>query len=164
LSLFRYRNNDNNKAWRTAEAVRRDWLTQLLARKTAPKGAMRFVIAELADPGTHLAYTMQRHHEVACQLLGVEQAPPAWDTESDIEVHLRTVLDSASDARAEVIALGLALGAYEETMVVDIWRRPPAPRQAAYLSKLVEWGYGPMPWRRRVSWVGVGGPLFGDGV
>ena len=28
----------NNKAWRAAEAVRREWLKNVLARKTAPKG------------------------------------------------------------------------------------------------------------------------------
>ena len=31
----------NNKSWRSAEVVRREWLTNLLARKTAPKGARR---------------------------------------------------------------------------------------------------------------------------
>ena len=31
----------NNKAWLSAEAVRREWLTTFLARKTPPKGALR---------------------------------------------------------------------------------------------------------------------------
>ena len=39
---------ENNKAWRAAETVRREWLTAFLARKTLPKGALRYVLTELA--------------------------------------------------------------------------------------------------------------------
>jgi ParB family transcriptional regulator, chromosome partitioning protein len=42
----------NNKAWRAAETVRRDWLKNFVARKSAPKGALRFIFTEVAE-GDH---------------------------------------------------------------------------------------------------------------
>jgi ParB family chromosome partitioning protein len=133
----------NNKAWRTAETVRREWLTKLLARKSAPKGAMRFVLAEMVKHDSHLSYEMERRHPTACELLGVAQVPTRWERSIDGESRPETVADvlaRASDARAEVIALGLVLGAHESTLGTNAWRQP-SERHAAYLCKLVEWGY-----------------------
>jgi ParB family transcriptional regulator, chromosome partitioning protein len=41
----------NNKAWRAAEVVRREWLKAFVARKSAPKGAQRFIFSELVIGG-----------------------------------------------------------------------------------------------------------------
>jgi ParB family chromosome partitioning protein len=49
----------NNKAWRSAETVRRAWLAQMAARKAPPPGGLRFLLAELA-----------RAHWTVCQSLG----------------------------------------------------------------------------------------------
>lgn len=38
---------ENNKAWRAAEPVRRDYVRTLLGRKTAPKGTLRYVTQEI---------------------------------------------------------------------------------------------------------------------
>jgi ParB family transcriptional regulator, chromosome partitioning protein len=61
----------NNRAWRSAQTVRRQWLTQLLARKNPPKGTLRFPLGEIAAG-----------HWTLCQALGTgSQTPPsssAW--------------------------------------------------------------------------------------
>ena len=49
---------------------------------------------------------------------------------------------TASDNRAQVIALALVLGAYEDFTSVDTWRNP-TPQDRDYLNQLVEWGYQP---------------------
>jgi ParB family transcriptional regulator, chromosome partitioning protein len=41
----------NNKAWRAAETVRREWLKAFVSRKSAPKGAQRFIFSEIAIGG-----------------------------------------------------------------------------------------------------------------
>jgi ParB family chromosome partitioning protein len=42
---------ENNKAWRAAEPVRRDYIRDLLGRKSPPKGTLRFAVSEvLSDP------------------------------------------------------------------------------------------------------------------
>jgi ParB family transcriptional regulator, chromosome partitioning protein len=53
----------NNKAWRTAETVRREWLKNFATRKTAPKGATGYVFAELAQGDNQLR---GQHGETAC--------------------------------------------------------------------------------------------------
>jgi ParB family chromosome partitioning protein len=43
---------DLNKQWRAAKPVRREYIRDLLARKTPPKAALRFAVTKiLADPG-----------------------------------------------------------------------------------------------------------------
>jgi len=49
----------NNKAWVSAETVRRSWVRSLLSRKTAPKGAAGFVAAELAGGAHELRRAME---------------------------------------------------------------------------------------------------------
>ena len=44
----------NNKAWRTAETVRREWSGTFLSRKTAPKGALPYLAGALLAGGYEL--------------------------------------------------------------------------------------------------------------
>ena len=121
---------ENNKAWRSAETVRREWLTNLLARKAPPKGALRFVLGELATAHWRLTNKIGQGHELACRLLGIDGGREA----------LGAAMAAASDNRAQVIALALVLGAYEDFTSVDTWRNP-TPQDRDYLNTLVEWGY-----------------------
>ena len=42
----------NNKAWETATPVRREYVTELVARRSVPKGTLRYVTEVImADPG-----------------------------------------------------------------------------------------------------------------
>jgi ParB family chromosome partitioning protein len=131
----------NNKAWRSAETVRREWLKTFLSGKTPPKDTLRFILTELADPNSPLDGAMQRRHPMGCELLGTEQSPPHWMRERTGET-LVDVLAKANDSRAQVIALGLVLGSHEALLSVDSWRRP-GFTDARYLAKLTEWGYEP---------------------
>jgi ParB family chromosome partitioning protein len=119
----------NNKAWRAAETVRREWLTAFVSRKSAPKGAQRYIFSELAIGGFQLCDAMGKHHRFGCELLGVIDAGA-----------LTATLKNASDARAQMITLALVLGAHEADLGVHTWR---SRNRAAerYLSQISAWGY-----------------------
>jgi hypothetical protein len=51
----------NNKAWRAAETVRREWLKSFVARKNAPKGALRFIFSELAEGDRQLRDAIEKN-------------------------------------------------------------------------------------------------------
>jgi ParB family chromosome partitioning protein len=119
----------NNKAWRAAETVRREWLKAFVSRKSAPKGAQRFIFGELAVGGYQLCDAMQKHHRFGCELLGVIDVGTLTDT-----------LKNASEARAQMITLALVLGAHEADLGVHTWRnRNHAAKR--YLSEISAWGY-----------------------
>ena len=99
---------EGNKAWRAAEPIRRDWLRTLLARKTAPKGSAALIAAALATGEGN----MTEGRELAAKLLGL----PA-------SAGITPAAATATDNRAQVIALALVLGAYEAAMDVQTWRQ-----------------------------------------
>jgi ParB family transcriptional regulator, chromosome partitioning protein len=121
----------NNRAWRSAETVRREWLKTFVARKNAPKGALRYILGALASADYHLSNAMQRgQHRFARELL---------DIDDDVNA-LTAALNDASDARAQMITLALVLGAYEAELDVHEWRHRNA-YAVRYLSQLATWGY-----------------------
>ncbi|MGD7708110.1 ParB/RepB/Spo0J family partition protein [Microlunatus sp. Y2014] len=111
---------ENNKAWRAAETVRREWLAGFAQRKTAPKGAEYYV----AD------YIVANHARkwAAAQLDHID--PDKLDTE----------LESCTPKRATQIALVLALAAWEIETGVHTWRSP-TRRDVETLTALSSWGY-----------------------
>jgi ParB family transcriptional regulator, chromosome partitioning protein len=120
----------NNKAWRTAEAVRRDWLKTFVARKSAPKGAQRFIFSELATGGYQLSDAMQKRHRFGRELLGMID-----------DGALTATLKNAGDARAQMITLALVLGAHEADLGVHTWRSRNRAAAERYLSQISSWGY-----------------------
>ncbi len=113
-----------NKAGDAAMAVRRKFITELLQRKTAPKGTATFIAERLvSDP-----YLLQRGGDVAGELLGAD-------------IRSGELLDHATDARAEVVLLGVTLGSLEFLTPRDAWRSP-SPVRAEYLRFLAANGYG----------------------
>jgi len=103
-----------NKLGAAAIAVRREFLTKLLSRKTAPKGAAAFVADALARD----AYMLTGLHadETAAELLGIKD-----------NQQVRTLtkgMDAAADARAQVVVLAMVLGALEARTGKDAWRNP----------------------------------------
>ncbi|MFE5702179.1 ParB/RepB/Spo0J family partition protein [Rhodococcus koreensis] len=120
-----------NKQAAAATTVRRDFLrTTLLARKTAPKGTATFIAATLAaDSGLLSEYNAST---LVPELLGV--------TDFNIGSGVLTLLDTATDNRAQVITLALVAAALEARMVNDAWRS--RPRSAdRYLTFLTEHGH-----------------------
>ncbi|AFM20047.1 ParB-like nuclease (plasmid) [Mycolicibacterium chubuense NBB4] len=92
-----------NRLGDAAESVRRDYVTKLLARKTAPKGAATFVAHCLTrDP-----YILCQNHgsSLTAELLGVKDERAVRAMVNDFSTNI--------DARAQVISLAVVLGALE---------------------------------------------------
>ena len=127
----------NNKAWRSAETVRREWLTTFAARKTAPKDAAAFVASRIAAGTGRLdKASTQTQHRLARTLLGLPE-PAGYDQRGD----LVDLVAKASPAWAQHIALVLILAAIEDNTAVHTWRHRTA-EDAAYFTALASWGYG----------------------
>ncbi len=100
-----------NKQGLAAMEVRREFVTQLLARKTPPPQAAKLIadalVAEPALLGEYNAF------ETGAELLGGKVT---------LRRDLQSVIDTAKPARCQVIVLGLVLGALEKRTVKDSWR------------------------------------------
>lgn len=128
---------ENNKAWRSAEVVRREWLAAFTARKSAPKGAAEFVARFLASDVYMLSKAAEKRHTLAAQWLGLrlvsgQYGPPRADFDA--------LTAKASPARAQVITLVLILAAIEENTGTHTWRQPGA-RTTEYFQIIETWGY-----------------------
>ena len=123
---------------KSAEVVRRTFLTQLLTRKTPPKGASAFVAGMIARRIYEFKYALEHGHRLAVELFGLTAGEGhAW--RADIEA-LTKALDRASEARAQVITLGLMLASIEGRTDTHTWRKVD-PTVVAYFAFLVEQGY-----------------------
>jgi ParB family chromosome partitioning protein len=113
-----------NRLGDAAQNVRRQFVTALLARKTPPKGAAIFVARCLArDPHLLANY---KADEVAVELLGAPEREHSYSLAGDgvkggVE-QLVAALPENGDGRAQVITLGLILGALENRTPKDAWR------------------------------------------
>jgi len=126
----------NNKDWDSATTVRRDWLrTTFLARKTAPKDAVRFIAATLGRGSHDVRKAMESGHCTARELLGMDSAA-GFGSPNPIAVAAET----ASSARATMLALAVLLGAVEQGTGRHSWRNPSGETRA-YFTALQGWGY-----------------------
>jgi ParB family chromosome partitioning protein len=140
-----------NKLGDAAQSVRRQFVKNLLARKTPPKGAGIFVAGMLAGD-CHLL-SDYRADEVTAELLGAEHVEGSGYQYQIGKVtrgvaKLVEALPDNGDNRAQVITLGLVLGALEGRTPKDAWRKDKwsldhGPRP--YLEFLVANGYEPAP-------------------
>lgn len=120
----------NNKAWRAAESVRRDWIAGFTKRRTAPKDAAVFIAQALSTVTSAIdKASMQSAHRTACTWLGVADRAALLD-----------LIAKATPARAQVIALALILAAIEDVTDVHTWRHPSTSTRT-YFSALARWGY-----------------------
>jgi ParB family chromosome partitioning protein len=128
---------DNNKAWRSAKTVRREFLALFLTRKTVPKGAAGWLARSLAHGHHDYSKAASEGHRLACELFGVEPRSGFYTATPD---GLLGLLDGVSDARAQVLTLGLVLAAHEAATDVHSWRTID-PATGAYLRFLADHGY-----------------------
>ncbi|MBZ5733599.1 ParB N-terminal domain-containing protein [Nocardioides sp. TRM66260-LWL] len=130
----------NNKAWASAETVRREWLAGFVARKTAPKGA-EALICEAVVTGHHsLSKAMDHRHPMLFTLLGVERPTGYYGAGHD---ECRKIATKASTPKAATMTtLAAVVAAWEATTGKHSWRNPSA-WDARVLGALVEWGYQP---------------------
>lgn len=121
---------ESNKAWDSAEKVRKMWVTRFLTRKTAPKGSATFIAVAMIEHADRLS-----HHQTPDAikaLLGLERRYGSHAAADTIE--------QGSDARALVVALGLTLAAYESHTNRSSWRTVDSGT-ARYLHFLAANGY-----------------------
>ncbi len=138
---------ENNKAWTSAETVRREWLTALLTRKTAPKGTAVFIAASLARCPHALTQALTGSHRLAGVLLGCPKQAAGYGRGA---AGVLGLLDGASERRAEVVTLALVLAAYEDATGKHSWRHAD-PATARYLQFLTDAGYTPSAVERLAS-------------
>ena len=118
----------NNRAWASAETVRREWVKSLLTRKSPPKGAAGFIASELAH-GDHALRRAMEIPGLLPELLGCKG-----------RLELAAAAEKATDGRAQVIALGVILAALEASITREAWRNP-QPADKRYLRFLASFGY-----------------------
>lgn len=129
----------SNKAW---HAVRRDWLAQLAARKTAPKGTATFLALTLAQhPDVTHGYT---GHQLAADLLsGTDHhsvTHPAGMSPGRDGRTAALLLAEVSEGRALLVALLVVLAGYEADAPNIAWRSP-NDLTTRYLLQLADLGY-----------------------
>lgn len=134
-----------NRLGNAAESVRREYVTKLLTRKTAPKGAATFIAHCLTrDP-----YILTQNHgtSLTAELLGAKDERAVRAMVNDLSTNI--------DARAQVISLAVVLGALEARTDKSAWRNarcgltgtamyiPAAIGSDVYLRFLIDTGYQP---------------------
>lgn len=124
----------NNKAWASAETVRREWLTTFLARKTLPKDAAAFVATGLTTFHNVVGSGIQQNNSLAHTLLRTKKS-----NRYGVD-HLADLVERAP-VKAAHIALAVVLGAIESSTRKSTWRYP-SPTDAAYFRQIAAWGYG----------------------
>ena len=130
----------NNKAWASAETVRREWLAGFVARKTAPKGA-EALICEAVVTGHHsLSKAMDHRHPMIFTLLGID-VPTGYYGAGHDECH-KIATKASTPKAATMTTLAAIVAAWEATTGKHSWRNPTA-WDSRVLGALVEWGYQP---------------------
>ncbi|MBG6055287.1 ParB family chromosome partitioning protein [Salinibacterium sp. CAN_S4] len=124
----------NNKAWASAEVVRREWLAGFLGRKTLPKDAAHFVATALTAHRTTIASALSGGNRLAATLLGLDAQDSEWG-QSPIDP-----VAEAQPGRAGHVALAVVLGAIETSTGKHTWRQP-ACTARAYFAQIAGWGY-----------------------
>lgn len=123
---------ESNRAWTSAERVRRTWLRTFVARKTPPKGSAAFLAEAVAADADLLARI--GGNQLAANILGCEKKGFGRNTQ------MATLAAQASEQRAQVIVLAQVLAAYEDATIRDHWRHR-AEHTTRYLLFLQTQGY-----------------------
>lgn len=122
---------ENNKAWRSAETIRRQWLATFAARKSTPKDGAAFVVQTMIQR-YDLNKAAEQHHQLAAELLGHKGYGAS--------AYLGDLLAKATPARAQHIALVIALAAVEHCTSTSTWRNAYGLTRT-YFAALKTWGY-----------------------
>jgi len=128
----------NNAAWRSAEVVRRQWLTSLLSRRQVPKGAEVLIARAVLERHYSLSYALSNGHDLLGDLLGMRTADHRAQSAS--QVAARALTQASTPAAATMRTLAVVLAAWESRSGVHTWRNP-SPYDATIMAALVAWGY-----------------------
>lgn len=119
---------ENNKAADSAEVVRREFVTGLLARKTVPKDTARFIAYTLIH-SSYLVSKGTNHAALTAKLLGLS------GDRGEIQKHL-----AKATVKPDMVSLATMITAYEASIDRTSWRHDDAEHDY-YLKALVSWGY-----------------------
>ena len=123
----------NNKAWASAETVRREWLASLLSRKTLPKDAGVVIATGLTAYRSITGTAIERGNLLAHQFFGIDRAD-YWGTDK------LAPLVTEAPTKSQHIILAVVLGGMESATSKETWRHPSAPMRD-YFQHLSDWGY-----------------------
>lgn len=129
----------NNKAWRSAETVRREWLAQFVTRKSVPAGAEALISEAVLSGQYSLTKAMSDSHRMLRTLLG---EPEQDGFLAGSQSCARLAADATTAKVATVRTLAAALAAWEASTSVHTWRNPTA-WDARIMTALTGWGYQP---------------------
>ncbi|MBY6062640.1 ParB N-terminal domain-containing protein [Microbacterium esteraromaticum] len=124
----------NNKAWVSAEKVRRAWVTKLLGRKRLPSQALAFAATVIADSRYEVARAANDGHDMAATLLNLD-GQRHYGQPNPI-----AAMTQATPTKAGHALLAVALGALEAATDKNSWRNPDQVTRQ-YLDQLAAWGY-----------------------
>lgn len=131
----------NNKAWRAAQVVRREWLAGLLSRRSVPAGAETLIATAVIGREYSLGHALQHGHSLLPSLLGIAPVEQTGPTHHSDRATCARIIGQASTAKAATLrTLAAVLAAWEERSGVHTWRNP-GPWDAAVMSALTGWGY-----------------------
>jgi ParB family chromosome partitioning protein len=124
---------ENNKAWGSAQTVRREWLASFAKVKTPPKGAAAFIATSNTKDSTQFDYH-DGPGKLCVDWLSLKTTPGRFDLSKTVE--------TATEARALVIALVYNLALYEDHLSQQAWRMDGTTSAAGrYLRFLASCGY-----------------------
>jgi ParB family chromosome partitioning protein len=127
----------NNKAWKAAEVVRREWLTGLLNRRTVPIGAEVLVARAVIGREYSLSHALQHGHFLLPDLLGVK-TPEGYMSQRERSAR---IIEAATTPKAAIMrTLAAVLAAWEERSGTHTWRNP-GGWDAVVMTALTGWGY-----------------------
>ena len=130
----------NNKAWVSAETVRRDWLAGFLTRKSAPKGAEALICEAVLTGNYTLSKAMDHRHPMLFKLLGIDV--PSGYYGAGYEECQKIATKATTPKGATMTVLAAVLAAWEDSTGKQTWRNPTG-WDARVLGVLAEWGYEP---------------------
>lgn len=123
----------NNKAWASAEVVRREWLASFLTRKTLPKDAAAFVAIGVTQHRVDVSSALAAGNRFAAVLLGLPE-PEGHYSANPIDTHAEQTGKHTHVTLAVVLA-GMELATGKHT-----WRNPDS-RAVRYFGQIAAWGY-----------------------
>lgn len=128
-----------NKAWRSAQTVRREWLAAFLARKSAPTGAEALICEAVVTCQPTLRRAMDGYHELmrAILLPGRDESGGYHASVAECE----QLAASPTTAKAAIMrTLAAVLIAWESASGVHTWRGP-STWDRRIMAALIGWGY-----------------------
>lgn len=132
---------ENNKAWRSAETVRREWLAGFVTRKTAPKGAEAFICAAVVEGPHWLGSALDDRHAFLRGLLTGQEVRPAYTDEGRQQIEALHTTQGTTKAQT-MRTLAAIVAAWEAHTDVHTWRGPDQWDRRV-MAALTDWGYKP---------------------